>query len=96
MDTRTNRIAGRDARYAVECSEAYTVFGVSAPYSVTWVYPDGNPSSKYFGTFPEALSFLRDSWLRTSGAHAYISGDGCEHDGERWNDGLTDKEREQL
>lgn len=67
---------------------------MSAPYTVTWAYPDGNPHSQEFGTFEEARRFQRQK--RDRGIVAHTSGEGCELDGEEWHDGLTEDERDQL
>lgn len=68
---------------------------VSSPYTVTWALRDGNQRSWPCPTFKSALAF-RDSLSGDARKTARIHGDGCEHDGERWHDGLTEEEREQL
>jgi hypothetical protein len=67
---------------------------VSAPYRCTWAYPDGNPHTQEFSTFEEARRFQRQK--RDRGILVHTDGDGAEHDGERWHDGLTEDERDQL
>ena len=67
---------------------------MSAPYRCTWAYPDGNEHSQEFGTFEEACRFQRQK--RDRGIVVFTTGDGCEHDGEEWHDGLTEEERGQL
>jgi hypothetical protein len=71
---------------------------VSAPYTVTWVYRDGNEHFKVFEDFDIALTFYREfkSASRRGTFVVSMHGDGAEHDGERWNDGLTEDERDQL
>jgi len=65
---------------------------VTAPYTVTWSDRAGPYDSKRFDSFEEALAAYR----KPRGMFADIHGDGAEFDGERWFDGLTDEEREEL
>lgn len=67
---------------------------MSAPYTVTWAYPDGNPHSQEFSTFEEARRFQQ--LKRDRGIVVHTDGDGCELDGDEWHDGLTEEERDQL
>ena len=67
---------------------------MSAPYTVEWADRAGPAGSMKFGTFEDALAAYRKK--NTLGRVANIHGDGAEYDGEHWDDGLTDEEREEL
>lgn len=76
---------------SVECCR---LTDIGAPYTVTWADSAGPLAEETFDTFEAALTAYRSRHsLRLL---ASISGDGAEHDGERWHDGLTEEEREQL
>lgn len=66
-------------------------------YFVNWAYRDGNTHSQGFEDFAAALEFYR---ARREGNRPHvdvsIGSELAEHDGERWHDGLTDDERDQL
>ena len=68
---------------------------MSAPYTVSWADRGGPVGDSQHDTFEEALAAYRTR-RAVRGQVAFIAGDGCEHDGDRWYDGLTEEEREQL
>ena len=69
---------------------------MSAPYTVSWADRAGPAGYQEFDTFEEALKVYRETADARNGRVAYIIGDGAEFDGENWDDGLTDEERECL
>lgn len=72
---------------------------MSARYTVTWADRAGPAGWQDFDTFQEALTLyqtLRAENVIRGTVVASICGDGAEHDGERWHDGLTEDERDQL
>lgn len=68
---------------------------MSAPYTVAWGDLAGEIDSVRRDTFDEALEVYRER-NRMAGVIAFMSGDGAEQDGDRWHDGLTEEERDQL
>lgn len=67
----------------------------TAPYTVTVGDRAGLRGSIACLTWTEALKHYR-AWNAHPGTVAAINGANCEHDGERWHDGLTEDEREEL
>lgn len=67
---------------------------MSAPYTVSWFDRAGQIGSSTHSIFAKALEAYHSR--QRQGLVAIMSADGCEHDGERWHDGLTEEEREQL
>jgi hypothetical protein len=63
-------------------------------YHVSLADCAGPLSTHEFTDFPAALAFYRSHTSRAVVANIFT--DNAEHDGEHWDDGLTEDEREQL